>query len=49
MKGDHIEAYYDGTKYLELKDSALSNAGEIGLGTKADAQTHFDDLTVNGQ
>jgi hypothetical protein len=44
MKGDHIEAYYDGTKYLELKDSALSNAGEIGLWTKADAQTHLSSI-----
>jgi hypothetical protein len=49
MKGDHIEAYWDGKKYLDLKDATFSDAGEIGLWTKADAQTHFDNLTVSDQ
>jgi hypothetical protein len=48
MKGDHIEAYYDGNKVLDLKDTTFPQAGEIGLWTKADAQTHFDDLRVSG-
>jgi Domain of Unknown Function (DUF1080) len=49
MTGDHIECYYDGKKYLDAKDSAFKEAGKIGLWTKADAQTHFDDLTVSGK
>jgi hypothetical protein len=49
MSADHIECYYDGKKYLEVKDSTFTNAGRIGLWTKADAQTHFDDLTANGK
>jgi hypothetical protein len=49
MTGDHIECYYDGKKYLDAKDSTFKEAGKIGLWTKADAQSHFDDLTVNGK
>jgi hypothetical protein len=49
MTGDHIECYYDGKKYLDVKDSTFTNAGRIGLWTKADAQTHFDDLTTDGK
>jgi len=48
MKGDQIECFIDGQKYLELKDATLPDAGAIGLWTKADAQTLFDDLTVSG-
>lgn len=49
MTGEHIECYYDGKKYLDVSDSTLKHAGKIGLWTKADAQTHFDDLTVSGK
>jgi hypothetical protein len=49
MTGDHIECYYDGKKYLDAKDSTFKEAGKIGLWTKSDAQTHFDDLTVSGK
>jgi hypothetical protein len=49
MTGDHIECYYDGKKHLDVRDSTFTDAGRIGLWTKADAQTHFDDLTVNGK
>jgi len=48
MTGDQIECFYDGQKYLEVKDSSFREAGKIGLWTKADAQTHFDDLKVTG-
>ncbi|RKY89073.1 hypothetical protein DRQ09_01965 [candidate division KSB1 bacterium] len=46
MVGDKIECYYDGVKYLEVKDSTFKKAGKIGLWTKADAYTYFDDLEV---
>lgn len=46
MKGNNIEVYYDETEYLELTDDTFKEPGKIGLWTKADAQTHFDDLTV---
>ena len=47
MEGDHIQCYYDGGKYLDAKDSTFQAAGKIGLWTKADAQSHFDDLTIS--
>ncbi len=46
MRGDAIECFLDGRKYLEAKDSTLAGPGKIGLWSKADAQTWFDDLTV---
>ena len=49
MKGEQIECYYDGKKYLDVKDPTLKEAGRVGLWTKADAQSRFDDLTVSGQ
>ncbi|MCS6859990.1 MAG: DUF1080 domain-containing protein [Abditibacteriales bacterium] len=49
MQDDHIQGYYDGKKYLDCKDSTFKDAGKVGLWTKADAQTHFDDLTVSGK
>ena len=49
MEGDHIQCYYDGKKYLDVKDSTFQGPGKIGLWTKADAQTHFDDLKASGK
>ncbi len=48
MKGDLITCWYDGTKYLEVSDSTFKNEGKIGLWTKSDAQTQFDDLVAKG-
>lgn len=49
MQGDHIQCYYDGKKYLDAKNSTFVEAGRIGLWTKSDAQSHFDDFTVSGK
>jgi hypothetical protein len=46
MKGDQIECYFDGIKHLEHKDATFPGAGMIGLWSKADAQSYFDDLTL---
>ncbi len=48
MTGSHIECYYDGKLHLDLKDETFKDAGKIGLWTKADAQTRFDDLEARG-
>jgi hypothetical protein len=42
MAGDHIECFFDGKKYLDVRDDSIKEAGKIGLWTKADAQTSFD-------
>jgi hypothetical protein len=48
MHGDHIECWFDGKKYLDAHDATFTTAGKVGLWSKADAQTHFDDLKVTG-
>ena len=48
MNGERIECYYDGKKSLDHTDETLRDAGMIGLWTKADAQTQFDELTLVG-
>jgi hypothetical protein len=45
-KGDHIEGYLNGRKYLDCKDDTFQDAGGVGLWTKADAVTYFDDFKV---
>jgi hypothetical protein len=49
MKGDHIQCYLDGKKHLDVKDDTFKDAGKVGLWTKADAQTYFDDFKVSGE
>ena len=46
MVGSKITCYLDGQKLLEAEDATFPDAGMIGLWTKADAQSYFDDLTV---
>lgn len=46
MNGREILGYLDGKKLLVAEDSTFPEAGRIGLWTKADARSHFDDLTV---
>jgi hypothetical protein len=46
MVGDRITCSVDGKPYLQVNDDTLTEAGRIGLWTKADAATSFDDLIV---
>jgi hypothetical protein len=46
MTGDKIACYYDDKKYIDAKDSTITESGKIGLWSKADAQSQFDDLTL---
>jgi hypothetical protein len=46
MKGDHIECFIDGQKYLDVHDSTFPEAGKIGVWSKSDARSQFDDLTL---
>lgn len=49
MKGKHLECFYDDKKYLEREDETIKQPGMIGLWSKADAQSYFDDLTAIGE
>ena len=44
--GDHIQCYFNGKMLLDVKDAQFKEAGKVGLWTKADAQTYFDNLVV---
>jgi len=46
QRGNHFEGYLDGRKLLEGSDDLFQNAGGVGVWTKADAVTSFDDFTV---
>jgi hypothetical protein len=45
--GDHIQAWLDGTLYLDHRDARF-RSGRVGLWTKADSITAFDDVVVRG-
>ena len=43
--GNHIQCWYDGVLYLDLTDDTFTS-GKVGLWTKADAVTYFDDFEI---
>ena len=45
-KGNRIQCYLNGKLHLDAKDDTFKEAGKIGLWTKADAQTYFDDFVI---
>lgn len=47
MVGDKIECYVDGKKHPDATDDTFKDAGKVGLWTKADASSSFDDVAVN--
>ena len=46
MTGDHIECFLDGVKFLDATDATFPEAGQVGLWSKSDARSRFDDLTL---
>lgn len=44
--GDRIICYYDAQRKIEATDGTFKEAGRIGLWTKADSVTYFDDLHI---
>jgi hypothetical protein len=46
MRGDHVEVYFDNKKLIDLHDSRFTTPGKVGVWTKADSHTLFDDLTA---
>ncbi len=45
--GKKISGYLNGKKLLEVEDNTFPNAGGVGLWTKADAATAFDNFVVD--
>jgi len=49
IDGSRITCTLDGAARLEAEDDALPQAGGVGVWTKADAVTSFDELSIDGQ
>lgn len=47
--GPLFEVYFNGPKLYEVEDKTFTQAGKVGVWTKADSVTHFDDLTVTSK
>lgn len=47
--GESIDVLLDGVKYIDLDDSHISGAGAVGVWTKADSVTEFDDFSFAGR
>jgi len=48
-KGDLFTVWLNGQKLYEVEDRTFTEAGKVGLWTKADSVTYFDDLKVVAQ
>src|SRR5215813_9397270 len=49
LTGNTFTCYFDGVKKIEASDDTFKDAGKVGLWTKADSVTYFDDLTVTAK
>ncbi len=45
-KGQHFQVFFDDKLLFEANDETFKDAGKVGLWTKADSVTYFDDLRV---
>ncbi len=46
QRGDHLLGYLDNQRLLDLHDNRLPHAGGVGLWSKADALSSFDNLLI---
>jgi len=44
--GRLFEVYFNGTKLYDVEDATFAQPGKVGVWTKADSVTHFDDLAI---
>ncbi len=49
LTGNKFTCYFDGTKKFAASDDTFKDAGKVGLWTKADSVTYFDDLRVTAK
>ncbi len=47
MVANQIKCYYDGALKITARDDTFKGPGKVGLWTKADSVTYFDDLEVS--
>ena len=46
VQGTHFKVFFDEKLVLEATDATFKDAGKVGLWTKADSVTYFDDLLI---
>lgn len=46
MTGDHMTCFLDGVKLLDVHDATFAQPGRVGVWSKADARSSFDDLKL---
>ena len=49
FEGNKFTVTFDGNKVIETTDESFTEAGKVGLWTKADSVTLFDDFTYGGK
>jgi hypothetical protein len=47
--GNRFVVWFDGAKVLDATDRTFTEAGSVGLWTKADSVIQFDDFTIEGR
>jgi|SRR5438552_1759217 len=47
--GNLFKAYYDGKHLFDVQDNTFTEAGKVGVWTKADSVTEFDNFTYAGK
>ena len=49
FQGNAFTVSFDGQKLFEVDDSTFAAAGKVGLWTKADSVTYFDDFQIESK
>ncbi len=49
FEGDKFTVTFDGNKVIEATDKSFSDAGKVGVWTKADSTTLFDDFSYGAK
>jgi hypothetical protein len=46
LRGDHLQVFWNEQRVLDHRDGTFAGAGRVGVWTKADSVTLFDDLRI---
>ncbi|HYK91080.1 MAG TPA: family 16 glycoside hydrolase [Acidobacteriota bacterium] len=49
FQGKSFAVFFDGKQIFEVEDSTFTDAGKVGLWTKADSVTYFDDFQIESK
>ena len=49
FSGKAISVVFDGKQYIRVEDDRIAGEGAVGVWTKADSVTAFDDFSYGGQ